>query len=65
MMETRSRRLVALSALGLSSTCDNLDVLELPDDGGSNKEHVLHAVGQHIALLSVEDGELKVSQHNM
>ena len=52
----------ALHAFGLGFTTDSLDVLELPDSDGSGKEHVLHAVGQHVALLRVEDGEMKVTK---
>lgn len=52
--------LTALHAFGIGASCDNLHLLGLPDEHGSCKEHVLHSVGQHIALLRVEDGEMKV-----
>ena len=53
-------RLTPVHAFGISS-CPSLDVLGLPDDQGTSKEHIVHVAGQHIALLRIEDGEMKVS----
>ena len=52
--------LAARHAFGIGSSCASLHLLGLPDEHGSCKEHVLHTVGQHLALLRMDDGEMKV-----
>ena len=47
-------------AFGIGSSCASLHLLGLPDEHGSCKEHVIHTVGQHLALLRMDDGEMKV-----
>ena len=53
-------RMIPNYAFGIGPGCNSLDVLRLPDGQGCSKEHVLRAVGQHVALLKVEDGDVKV-----
>ena len=52
--------LTAKHAFGHGPSCNHVDIITIPDEHGGTKEHILHPVGQHVALSRIEDGEMKV-----
>ena len=44
---------------------NNVELIPITDDVGTSKDHVMFPSGQHVALMRVEDGEMRMLPNKM